>query len=107
WTTDKATAAELKSIYKTVKKVEEDTERFSFNTGVSALMIGVNELTELKTHKKEVLEKLVVILTPYAPHVAEELWEQLGNSGRAADLAGEIQWDSVLDAAYPAVEEKY
>jgi leucyl-tRNA synthetase len=95
WTTDKATAAELKSIYKTVKKVEEDTERFSFNTGVSALMIGVNELTELKCHKKEVLEKLIVILAPYAPHVAEELWQLLGNAG------------SILDAPYPKVEEKY
>jgi leucyl-tRNA synthetase len=95
WTTDKATEAELKSLNKTIKKVEEDTERFSFNTGVSALMIGVNELTELKCHKKEVLEKLIVILTPYAPHVAEELWQLLGNAG------------SILDAAYPKVEEKY
>src|SRR6202012_5990650 len=59
------------------------------------LMIGVNELTDLKCHKKEGLQKLVVILTPYAPHVAEELWQQLGNPG------------SGLDAAYPAVEEQY
>ena len=95
WTTDPATAAELKTIYKTIKKAEEDTERFSFNTGVSALMIGVNELTDLKCHKKEVLEKLIVILAPYAPHVAEELWQLLGNPG------------SVLDAPYPEVEEKY
>jgi len=95
WTTDKATDAEFKILYKTIKKAEEDTERFSFNTGVSALMIGVNELTDLKCHKKEVLEKLVVILTPYAPHVCEELWQQIGNEG------------SVLDAPYPKVEEKY
>jgi leucyl-tRNA synthetase len=59
------------------------------------LMIGVNELTDLKCHKKEVLEKLVVILAPYAPHLAEELWHLMGNAG------------SVLDAAYPAVEERY
>jgi len=95
WKTDKPSDEEWKTIYRTIKKVEEATERFSFNTGVSALMIGVNELTDLKCHKKEVLEKLVVILTPYAPHVAEELWLQLGNAG------------SVLDAAYPAVDEKY
>jgi leucyl-tRNA synthetase len=95
WTTEKATDAELKLVYKTIKKVEDATDRFSFNTGVSALMIGVNELTDLRCHKKEVLEKLLVILTPYAPHVSEELWQLLGNEG------------SVLDAAYPVVEEKY
>ena len=95
WTTEKATEAEFKTIYKTIKKAEDDTERFSFNTGVSALMIGVNELTDLKCHKKEVLEKLVIILTPYAPHVCEELWQLIGNEG------------TVLDAPYPRVEEKY
>ena len=95
WTSDKPTDAEYKVLYKTIKKTEEATERFSFNTGVSALMIGVNELTEGKTHKKEVLEKLLIILTPYAPHVSEELWSLLGNEG------------SILDAPYPAVEEKY
>jgi leucyl-tRNA synthetase len=95
WTTDRPTDAEYKTIYKTVKKAEEDTERFSFNTGVSALMIGVNELTDLKCHKKEVLEKLIIILTPYAPHVCEELWQLIGNEG------------SILDAPYPKIEEKY
>lgn len=95
WTAEKPTEQEYKTIYRTIKKVEEATERFSFNTGVSALMIGVNELTDLKTHKKEILGKLVVILTPYAPHVAAELWEHLGESG------------SVLDAPYPKVEESY
>ena len=95
WTTEKATEAEWKIIYRAIKKTEEATERFSFNTGVSALMIGVNELTDVKCHKKEVLEKLIVILTPYAPHFAEEVWHLIGNAG------------SVLDAAYPAVEEKY
>ncbi|HLZ87345.1 MAG TPA: class I tRNA ligase family protein, partial [Puia sp.] len=95
WTTQKATDQEWKVLYRTIKKVEEATERFSFNTGVSALMIGVNELTDLKCHKKEVLEKLIVALTPYAPHFAEEIWQVLGNAG------------SVLDAAFPVVEEKY
>jgi leucyl-tRNA synthetase len=95
WTTEKASEQELKCIYRTIKRTEDATERFSFNTGVSALMIGVNEMTDLKTHKKEVLEKLIVILTPYAPHVAEELWHLLGNGG------------SVLDAPYPRVEEQY
>ncbi|MBS1601069.1 MAG: leucine--tRNA ligase [Bacteroidetes bacterium] len=95
WTTQAATEGEWKCIYRTVKKTEEATDRFSFNTGVSSLMIGVNELTDLKCHKKEVLELLVVILTPYAPHMAEELWHLLGNAG------------SVLDASYPKVEEKF
>ena len=95
WTTEKATDAELKVLYRTIKKTEEATERFSFNTGVSAMMIGVNEITDLNCHKKEILEKLVIILTPYAPHISEELWQQLGNQG------------SILDAPYPAVEEKY
>lgn len=92
---DKATDAEWKALYKTLKKVEEDTERFSFNTAVSTFMIGVNELSELKCHKKEVLEKLLIALTPYAPHVGEELWHLIGNEG------------TVLDAVYPAIEEKY
>jgi len=95
WTTEAATEAEWKVLYKTIKKVEEDTERFSFNTGVSALMIGVNELNDLKCHKKEVLEKLLVVLTPYAPHVSEELWHLIGNEG------------TILDAPYPKIEEKY
>jgi leucyl-tRNA synthetase len=95
WTTEKVTEAEWKCIYRTIRKTEDATERFSFNTGVSALMIGVNELTDLKCRKKEVLEKLIVVLAPYAPHLAEELWHILGNTG------------SVLDAAYPAVEERY
>jgi len=95
WNTQAATEAEWKCIYRTIKRTEEATDRFSFNTGVSSLMIGVNELTDLKCHKKEVLELLVVILTPYAPHMAEELWHLLGNAG------------SVLDASYPKVEEKF
>ncbi len=97
WNEEKPAEAEWKVLYRAIKKVEEDTERFSFNTGVSALMIGVNELSDLKCHKKELLEKLLIILAPYAPHVAEELWELLGN-----ETAG-----SILDAPYPRVEDKY
>jgi leucyl-tRNA synthetase len=95
WTNEKPTAEELKVLHKTIRKIEEDTERFSFNTAVSAFMICVNELSDLKCTKKEVLESLLVLLTPYAPHVAEELWHLLGNSG------------SVLDASYPVYEAKY
>jgi leucyl-tRNA synthetase len=95
WNEEKANDAELKVIHTAIKKIEEDTERFSFNTGVSAGMIAVNELSDLKCHKKEVLEKLLIILTPYAPHIAEELWHHLGNTG------------TILDADYPKSEEKY
>jgi leucyl-tRNA synthetase len=90
-----ATEAELKVLHKTIKKIEDDTERFSFNTGVSTFMIAVNELTDLKCHKKEVLEKLLILLTPYAPHISEELWQQLSNE------------DNILNASYPKLEEKY
>ncbi|WP_238805464.1 leucine--tRNA ligase [Emticicia aquatica] len=74
------TKDELKALHKTIKKVSEDIEAFSFNTSVSSFMICVNELSDLKCHKKSILEKLVVILSPYAPHVTEELWQILGNS---------------------------
>ncbi|MFM1794531.1 MAG: hypothetical protein RL642_916 [Bacteroidota bacterium] len=90
-----ATEAAWKVFYKVAKKIEEDTSKFSFNTAVSGFMIGVNELTELKCHSKELLEKFLVILSPYAPHICEELWHAIGNEG------------SVLDATYPAIEEKY
>jgi leucyl-tRNA synthetase len=92
---DKATDAEWKALYKMLKRVEEDTERFSFNTAVSSFMIGVNELNDLKCHKKEILEKLLVALTPYAPHISEELWRLTGHEG------------TVLDAPYPVIDEKY
>jgi leucyl-tRNA synthetase len=95
WNEEKATDAELKALHKTIKKIEEDTERFSFNTAVSAFMVCVNELTDLKCHKKEILEPLLILLTPYAPHIAEELYHVLGNT------------DSVLDASYPKLENKY
>ena len=95
WTEDKATDAELKTLHKTIKKIEEDTERFSFNTAVSAFMVCVNELSDLKCHKNEILQPLLILLTPYAPHIAEELYHALGNT------------DSVLNAAYPKLENKY
>jgi leucyl-tRNA synthetase len=83
---DAPTKAELKSLHKIIKKVEDDVERFSFNTSVSSFMIAVNELTDLKCNKKEILQDLVITLSPYAPHICEELWVLLGN------LAGSISY---------------
>ncbi|NRD19099.1 leucine--tRNA ligase [Winogradskyella eckloniae] len=71
----------LKTLHKTIKKVEEDIENFSFNTSVSTFMIAVNELTSQKCTSKEILEPLLVLISPYAPHIAEELWSQLGHEG--------------------------
>lgn len=71
--------AELKSLHKIIKKVQDDVERFSFNTSVSSFMIAVNELTELKCKNRQILEDLVVVLSPYAPHICEELWALLGH----------------------------
>jgi leucyl-tRNA synthetase len=100
--TDEApTAAELKVLHKTIKKIEEDTERFSFNTAVSAFMVCTNELNDLKCHKKQVLEPLLILLTPYAPHIAEELYQQLKKASPAGRLEG------VLDAAFPVFDPKY
>lgn len=92
---DEPTAAELKVLHNAIRKIEQDTERFSFNTGVSGFMIVTNELTDLKCHKRKILEPLLILLTPYAPHIAAELWSSLGNTR------------AVLDAAYPTFEEKY
>jgi leucyl-tRNA synthetase len=92
---DVATPAELKVLHRTIKKIEEDTERFSYNTAVSTFMVCVNDLTDLKCHKKEVLQQLVILLAPYAPHISEELWHQLGNTS------------TVLDASFPKLEQKY
>ncbi len=104
-TNDAATPAELKVLHKTIKKIEEDTERFSFNTAVSAFMVCVNELNDLKCHKKEILQPLLILLTPYAPHIAEELYQQLLNSSLSlGEGRGEV---SVLDATFPTFEEKY
>ena len=71
--------AELKSLHKIIRKVEEDIDRFSFNTSVSSFMIAVNELTDLKCNKRAILHDLVIVLSPYAPHICEELWVLLGN----------------------------
>ncbi|MEP7143871.1 MAG: DUF559 domain-containing protein [Ferruginibacter sp.] len=79
WTDDKATDAELKVLHRTIKKIDEDTERFSFNTAVSTFMICVNELADLKCHKKEILEPLLFLLSPYAPHISAELCSLLGS----------------------------
>ncbi|NQY31363.1 MAG: class I tRNA ligase family protein, partial [Flavobacteriaceae bacterium] len=85
----------LKTLHKTIKKVSEDIENFSFNTSVSTFMICVNELTAQKCSSKAILEPLAVLMAPYAPHIAEELWAQLGNA------------NSVSEAAFPIFDEKH
>ncbi len=89
------TADNLKTLHKTIKKVEEDIENFSFNTSVSTFMICVNELTSQKCTSKAVLEPLAILVSPYAPHIAEELWSRMGNAG------------SIAEAPFPKFEEKY
>jgi leucyl-tRNA synthetase len=76
---EKATKEELKVLHKTIKKVQEDIESFSFNTSVSTFMIAVNDLTTLKCNKRAILEPLLILLSPYAPHISEEIWNKLGN----------------------------
>jgi len=90
------TKAELKALHKIIRKVEEDVERFSFNTSVSSFMIAVNELTDLKCNKRAILQDMVIILSPYAPHIAEELWQLLGNE------AGTLSY-----ATYPKFKPEY
>ena len=90
-----ATKEELKSLHKLIKKTTEDIPAFSYNTTVSAFMICTNELTSLKCNKKEILEKIVVLLAPFAPHICEELWEKLGNT------------TTVCDAEWPIFNEEY
>ncbi|HEU0136800.1 MAG TPA: leucine--tRNA ligase [Flavobacterium sp.] len=80
-TADPASAEAMKTLHKTIKKVQEDIEGFSFNTSVSQFMICVNELTASNCHQRVVLEPLAILLSPYAPHIAEELWEKLGHQG--------------------------
>lgn len=91
----KADAKELKALHKAIKKITNDIENFSFNTCISQFMILLNELTDLKCNKREVMESVVVLLTPFAPHIAEELWHQLGHD------------TTVLDAQWPTFDEKY
>ena len=90
-----ATKENLKTLHKSIKKVEEDIENFSFNTSVSTFMIAVNEFTSQKCNSKEVLEPFVILISPYAPHIAEELWSKLGNS------------ESISTVLFPVFEEKY
>jgi leucyl-tRNA synthetase len=81
------TKAELKSLHKIIRKVEEDIERFSFNTSVSSFMIAINELTDLKCNNRAILQDLVVVLSSYAPHICEELWVMLGNQAGTLSYA--------------------
>ncbi|MCW5518431.1 leucine--tRNA ligase [Aureitalea sp. L0-47] len=94
--TDEAASKEnMKTLHKTIKKVEEDIENFSFNTSVSTFMIAVNELTAQKCSARDVLEPLLILISPYAPHIAEELWSKLGHS------------ESISEAAFPVFDESY
>jgi leucyl-tRNA synthetase len=86
---------ELKSLHKLIKKVTQDIEAFSYNTAISAFMICTNELTQLKCKNKEIMKTLVTLIAPFAPHLAEELWEMLGGEG------------SVCDAQWPKWNEEY
>ncbi len=95
-TDDGAAPAELKALHKVIQKVAHDIEKFSFNTSVSTFMIAVNELTALGTHKRTVLEPLVILLSPFAPHLAEELWAELGHAP-----------GSISQAAYPEFREEF
>ncbi len=92
---EEATADQLKSVHKLIKKVTQDIENFSYNTSISAFMICVNELSQLKCRNKSLLKDIVILITPFAPHIAEELWSAMGEK------------DSVCDAAWPAYDEKY
>ena len=92
---DPATKVELKVLHKTIKKITSDIENFSFNTSVSNFMICVNELTDLKCNKREILEPLAIIIAPYAPHIAEELWSKLGHT------------ESITYATFPECNESY
>ena len=94
-TDEPATKEELKSLHKLIKKVTSDIEQFSYNTSVSAFMICVNELFSLKCSKKEILNQLIIVVAPFAPHVCEELWDTLGHT------------DSVCDAKWPTYNEEY
>lgn len=92
---EKPTAEELKTLHKTIKKIAYDIENFSFNTSVSAFMICANELASAKCHKRAILEPLTIILAPFAPHIAEELWHAMGNT------------TSVCDATFPEYKEEF
>ena len=90
---EQPTAQELKTFHKLIKKVKDDIEQFSFNTSVSAFMICINELTDLKCNKRQILESLVIVLSPFAPHIAEEIWQLLEHN------------ESILKTSYPIFDE--
>lgn len=92
---EKASAEELKVLHKTIKKVTHDIDNMSFNTSVSAFMVATNELGQLKCHKREILENMVILLAPFAPHICEELWQLLGHT------------NSVHTAKWPVFNEQY
>lgn len=92
---EKPTPEELKTLHKTIKKITYDIENFSYNTSISAFMICVNELTQQKCRKREILEPLAILLSPFAPHITEELWHNMGHT------------NSICDAAFPLCEEKF
>jgi leucyl-tRNA synthetase len=94
-TDDKPSAEALKSLHKLIKKVTWDIENFSYNTSIAAFMICINELTAMKCSSREVLEKLLIVLAPFAPHITEELWHALGNT------------TTICDATWPAFNEEY
>lgn len=94
-TEDKASAEEFKILHKTIKKIQEDIENFSFNTSVSAFMIFVNEISQLKTSKKEILEPFLILLSSFAPHITEELWSAVGNK------------ESIVKANFPIFNGDY
>ena len=90
-----ATPEMMKSLHKLIKKVSQDIESFSYNTSIAAFMIAVNELSQQKCRNAEVLKEMVKLIAPFAPHIAEELWEEMGESG------------SVVDAPWPQYDEQY
>lgn len=92
---EEPTRAEYKTLHKTIKKIEEDNEKFSFNTAISAFMICTNELQDAKCNKRKILEPLCVLMSAYAPHITEELWSLLGHT------------DSIIDAQFPVYDESY
>jgi len=94
-------ADELKALHKLIKKVTNDIEAFSYNTSISAFMVAVNELSQLKCTNRAILEPLVILIAPFAPHIAEELWEQIGQQTTIN------KQQSVCDAQWPQYEEKY
>jgi leucyl-tRNA synthetase len=89
------TQAELKALHKLIQKISWDIEHFSFNTSVSAFMICVNELTTLKSNNSTILKDFLILLSPFAPHIAEELWHTMGNE------------ETIFDAQWPEFNEEY